>query len=80
MKGESTISEVRDALQYLPANEVVLISLAAFEDQTTSQIADLLGISQGAVRTRLHRARAHLANSLNGSHNHLTEFVKKGGD
>jgi RNA polymerase sigma-70 factor (ECF subfamily) len=50
-------------LELSPAERDVLV-LHALEGLRSSEIADVLGIRQGAARTRLQRARAHLRDRL----------------
>ena len=56
--------DIRDALVGLSASDVALITLTTYEGYSSSQIATALGISDGAARTRLHRARSRMAEAL----------------
>ena len=49
------------AFRTLPEQDRELLSLVAWEELDTAQIAITLGISQNAVRIRLHRARKRFA-------------------
>jgi RNA polymerase sigma factor (sigma-70 family) len=49
------------AFRALPEQDRELLSLVAWEDLDTAQIATVLGISRNAVRIRLHRARKRFA-------------------
>jgi RNA polymerase sigma-70 factor (ECF subfamily) len=49
------------AFRALPEQDRELLSLVAWEELDTAQIAITLGISQNAVRIRLHRARKRFA-------------------
>ncbi|WP_350280414.1 sigma-70 family RNA polymerase sigma factor [Kribbella sp. HUAS MG21] len=49
------------AFRALPEQDRELLSLVAWEDLDTTQIATVLGISRNAVRIRLHRARKRFA-------------------
>ena len=60
----SAAAEVRDALRQLTPPDAAVFSLVAFEEYTPAQAAEVLGISAGAARTRLHRARQRLAAKL----------------
>ena len=51
---------VRKAIDRLPENYRILIILRDFEEQSTEQTAELLGMTQSAVKVRLHRARLAL--------------------
>ena len=59
-----TVARVREALSELSPADASLISLTAFEDFSPAQVAQVLGISATAARTRLHRARARMATEL----------------
>jgi RNA polymerase sigma-70 factor (ECF subfamily) len=52
---------VRGALAQLTAADQMLIRLRYVEDLTQPQVARMLGLPEGTVKIRLHRARAHLA-------------------
>ena len=56
--------KVRDALIGLSPSDAALITLTMFEDYSPSQAAAALGITDGAARTRLHRARTRMATAL----------------
>ena len=51
---------LRDALLGLPFDRREVIVLARLEQRSSTEIAELLGCSEGAVRVRLHRAVADL--------------------
>ena len=53
--------QLRQALNSLAKSDAALITLTAFEQYSPAQAATALGISEGAARTRLHRARARMA-------------------
>ncbi|MET9275353.1 sigma-70 family RNA polymerase sigma factor [Kribbella sp. NPDC003557] len=52
------------AFRALPEQDRELLSLVAWEELDTAQIATVLGISRNAVRIRLHRARKRFAKLL----------------
>lgn len=52
------------ALQALPSAERDVLLLVAWEQLTPAEAATVLGIPQGTVRSRLHRARAALRLAL----------------
>jgi RNA polymerase sigma-70 factor (ECF subfamily) len=56
--------QVREALSRLSPSDAALINLTMFEHYSPAQAAAALGISDGAARTRLHRARARIAAAL----------------
>jgi RNA polymerase sigma-70 factor (ECF subfamily) len=51
---------IEEGLSRVPAFYSVALRLADREGRSTNEIADSMGISKGAVKTRLHRGRAHL--------------------
>jgi RNA polymerase sigma-70 factor (ECF subfamily) len=57
-------ARVREALSTLTPSDAALITLTMFEHYAPAQAADALGISDGAARTRLHRARKRMATAL----------------
>lgn len=59
-----TSARIQQALHSLSTSDAALLVLTALEGYSPSQAAEVLGISGGAARTRLHRARARLATSL----------------
>jgi RNA polymerase sigma-70 factor (ECF subfamily) len=66
LQGESGVDRAIDsvateqALSVLRPDERVLIRLRYEEDLTQGQVAARLGIPEGTVKVRLHRARARL--------------------
>ncbi len=63
-ESEFRLSEIVDALASLTERERELLRLEGWEALDAGQIATVLGISQNAVRIRLHRARRRLAREL----------------
>jgi RNA polymerase sigma factor (sigma-70 family) len=59
-------AHVGDALSSLSPSDAALITLTMLEHYSPAQSAIALGISDGAARTRLHRARARMASALEG--------------
>jgi RNA polymerase sigma-70 factor (ECF subfamily) len=55
---------IRSALAELPQDQRELIVLRDLEDLSYEEIADLLDIPRGTVKSRLHRARVQLARVL----------------
>lgn len=55
---------VRQALARLRAADRELVLLVAWDELSPAQAAAALGITPGAARTRLHRARARLAGDV----------------
>jgi RNA polymerase sigma-70 factor (ECF subfamily) len=57
-------NRVREAFRSLSKTEAALIALTAFEGFSAAEAGAALGISDGAARVRLHRARARAASAL----------------
>jgi RNA polymerase sigma-70 factor (ECF subfamily) len=55
---------LRAALHRLSDDDRELVLLAAWEQLDATQIAEVMGLSAGTVRTRLHRARTRLRQHL----------------
>lgn len=55
---------VREAVDRLPENYRTVVVLRDLEELSTAEAADILGISEGATRVRLHRARKALRSIL----------------
>jgi len=56
--------EMQKAIQTLPASLQAVFLLRDIEELSTEETADALGLSQGAVKVRLHRARLTLRERL----------------
>jgi RNA polymerase sigma-70 factor (ECF subfamily) len=68
---------LREALGSLSRTDGAIIALTAFEGFSPSQAAAALGISDGAARARLHRARARVAAALEGPSSGGTTLAAK---
>jgi RNA polymerase sigma-70 factor (ECF subfamily) len=55
---------VDEGLSRVPGFYAIALRLAAREGKSTDEIADSLGISTAAVKTRLHRGRAYLRREI----------------
>jgi RNA polymerase sigma-70 factor (ECF subfamily) len=64
---ESGRPAVADALARLPERYREAITLVAWDELEPAEAAAVLGLSPGAFRVRLHRARGRLRSELNGS-------------
>jgi RNA polymerase sigma-70 factor (ECF subfamily) len=62
--GEDAQRRLRSALRELSNDSANLLRLRYWEDRRTEEIAGLLGLKPGAVRTRLHRARLEVRRVL----------------
>jgi RNA polymerase sigma-70 factor (ECF subfamily) len=61
-----TISAVRQGVESLPEQLREVIVLCEFEEMSYEEVASILAVPIGTVRSRLHRAKARLAKSLAG--------------
>ena len=64
MEGTRLSSQIREALTTLSPSDAGLISLTMLEHYSPADAALALGISDGAARTRLRRARSRMAGAL----------------
>ena len=60
----SITDRVRDALKTLPASYRMIVVMREMEGLSTKEVADITGISEANVKTRLHRARLMLRRCL----------------
>lgn len=73
-------ASVRAALARLPKRDQDIITLCVFEELSTTDAAEALGVAPGTVKSRLSRAKAHLAELL-GEHGATdTNDRKNGGE
>ena len=61
MEESEIATKLRKALSELSPSDAALITLTLFEHYSPAQAAVALGITDGAARTRLHRARTRVA-------------------
>jgi RNA polymerase sigma factor (sigma-70 family) len=61
---EDDLQRLQDAFRELPDDSARLLQLRYWEERDTSEIARLLELNPGAVRTRLHRARHEMKRAL----------------
>ena len=55
---------VREALQQIPSQYRIVLVLHDMEELSTSEVAEVMGVREGTVRVRLHRARLALRKAL----------------
>jgi RNA polymerase sigma-70 factor (ECF subfamily) len=58
-------AQVLELVEKLPAKEREVLILSAFEELNSVEIAEVLGITESSVRSRLFRARNLMADMLN---------------
>jgi RNA polymerase sigma-70 factor (ECF subfamily) len=59
-----TCAEIRHLLQTLPAEDRLVIALRYWQDLSYEEIARVVGATESAVKSRLHRARRILADGV----------------
>jgi RNA polymerase sigma-70 factor (ECF subfamily) len=57
---------LRKAMKGLPSQYRTIVFLREMEGLSTREVADVMGISEDNVKTRLHRARVQLQAALGG--------------
>ncbi|TAJ69441.1 MAG: sigma-70 family RNA polymerase sigma factor, partial [Sphingobium sp.] len=61
---EQQLAQAMKAIAALPSSLKDTLILRTIDEKSEAETAEILGISQKAVETRLYRARARLAESL----------------
>jgi RNA polymerase sigma-70 factor (ECF subfamily) len=61
-----TCAEIRDLLQTLPVEHRLVIVLRYWQDLSYEEIAQVVGTTESAIKSRLHRAREMLADGVRG--------------
>ena len=61
---EELVAKIREAISDLPPLQREALVLFEYEGLPLAEIAEVVGIDVGAVKSRLHRARGRLRNSL----------------
>ncbi|RFB33013.1 sigma-70 family RNA polymerase sigma factor [Brevibacillus sp. VP] len=69
--------ELKEAVMHLDNDLRVVILLHYYEDVPIKQIAELVGIPEGTVKSRLHRARTFLAEELESSQKRKVDYDPK---
>ena len=64
LEREEVREQVREGIAGLPENYRIVLVLRDIEERSTSETAEALGVTPGAVKVRLHRARLALRNEL----------------
>jgi RNA polymerase sigma-70 factor (ECF subfamily) len=73
-------ASVRTALARLPKRDQDIITLCVFEELSTADAAEALGVAPGTVKSRLSRAKARLAELLGEDGTADTNDRKNGGE
>lgn len=65
MEKHEQAEQVRQAIRQLPEAQREVLTLVFYHQLTGPEVADVLGISEGTVKSRLHRAKEMLKRVLN---------------
>ena len=68
-ESETELHAVGDAMKKLSADHREILTLVCIKDMPYQEVADLLNIPVGTVRSRLSRARESLQLAMNGNNN-----------
>lgn len=68
-------TQIRDALQRLPVELQLVVELHYWEEQSTAEIAEAVGVPQGTVKSRLRRARGLLEKELGTANTDVAELI-----
>ncbi|MCU1361007.1 MAG: putative sigma factor [Ilumatobacteraceae bacterium] len=66
---------IRTAVESLPEDERVVVSMAYFDDLTYREVAQRLGLPEGTVKTRIRRALSRLATTQSQLKSEEVRFV-----
>ena len=64
LERDDVVREVRAAIARLPENQRMALLLAKYEELPYDEIAEVLGSSEKAIKSLIHRARENLRQSL----------------
>jgi RNA polymerase sigma-70 factor (ECF subfamily) len=64
VSNETTVSEIKSAINNLPDNYKRVVQLFLLEGYDHREISDILSISENASRTNLHRGKTILKKTL----------------
>ncbi|MCI0625526.1 MAG: sigma-70 family RNA polymerase sigma factor [Acidobacteria bacterium] len=62
--GRESVEQIQKAVLRLPPEYRLVLVLHDMEELSTAEIADVMGVEEGTVRVRLHRARVFARNEL----------------
>lgn len=63
IESEATMRAIHESLAGLPSGQRDVIELVCWSELSVAEAAEALGIAEGTVKSRLHRARENLAGS-----------------
>jgi len=73
------VDRVRQAIKNLPPDHYQVVVLQYYYDLRVEEIASMLKVSSGTIKSRLHRARQRLARELELNHDPACH-INKGGE
>lgn len=68
LDAEQTMSRILEKLERIPDDQKEVVQLWAWEELTYDEIAAVLGVPVGTVKSRMHRARESLLHTVNDRH------------
>ncbi len=76
MERKQLQAQVREAIESLPDKYHSVLLLRDIEGYSTNEVADMLDISAGTVKTRLHRARKALKKNMESQFSAQKDYAK----
>lgn len=70
-------TQIREALQRLPIELQVVVELHYWEEQSTAEMAEEVGVPQGTIKSRLRRARNLLEKDLGAAQTDVAELINR---
>ena len=78
MERNSVRSQLEEYLSYLPGEESMVLKLFYFQELSVKEVAEVIGISESNVKTKLFRARKKLAELIAKHNDELLISYKDG--
>jgi RNA polymerase sigma factor (sigma-70 family) len=70
-----TVENIREAVRQLPDGYRIVFNLYLMEEHSHKQIAEMLGMSESAVKTQYHRAKQKIREIINHHHVDLSQVI-----
>ena len=64
LEKKDTMSALRKCLTELPPQHREIVDLVYYHEKSLEEVSEIIGIPKNTVKTRMHRARARLAELL----------------
>ena len=75
-EADAQAAAILDALSQLSPTDRDLVTLTLWDGLTSAEVAQVLGIKEGAARVRLHRARARLRTLIDSSESTIADRMQ----